>query len=393
MDDNCSVEKRTENEELGAGPEAITEETHKTSGKTKRGAKPKTAAMADECEPDIAKEHTDVLPEDVPMDQTTAAKRNGMQNKEAAESGKAVNPNDILTLDPNHSGVGQEANARMLAWHELENSRIKSKILTGTFVSYERFMIGEDQYTNVAVVEYKDFRVIIPAVEMNIIVGGADSEAERNRRVSMIIASMVGCEIDFVVQNLDEESHSVVASRKRAMERKVNDFYIQASAKKGRPMIVPGEVVEARVVAVQKLAVRLEVFGAECFVRVFDLSTGWMEHAKEKYFVGQKILVRVSGVDIIGPGSVNITVEGKSLQKTESYSCTKQSKYMGKVTGFSKGTYFLRLKVGTNAVAHSCDGVFPLPKEGDIVNFVCTRMDDESHVAIGIIVGIVHASI
>lgn len=301
---------------------------------------------------------------------------------------------DILTIDPGRAGTEQKEDAQMFAWHELQNSRIKSKILTGTLVSMERFPLGDGQVANVAIVNYKGYRIMIPVSEMNIVMDDSNDDAIKEARASKITANMVGCDIDFIVNQLDEASKSVVGSRKRAMQRKINNFYIEPSERSGgMPMINVDSLVEARVVAVAESALRLEVFGAECFVRVFDMSRAWISDAREKYYVGQKVAVRVLDINIDGNKHVKIRVEGKSIEPDEFYSCSKQSRYLGTVTGFSKGTYFVRLDAGVNAVAHSCDGVFPLPQKNDKVIFICIRMDDETHVAVGIITRIVRPAV
>lgn len=49
-----------------------------------------------------------------------------------------------------------------------------------------------------------------------------------------------------------------------------------------------------------------------------------------------------------------------------------------------KGTYFIRLNIGVNAVAHSCN-MTSLPSKRDEVGFVVTRINDKFEVAEGII--------
>lgn len=66
-----------------------------------------------------------------------------------------------------------------------------------------------------------------------------------------ITSNMIGGEIDFIVLKLDTATHSVVASRKKAMEKKVQNFY-RPQVEGEAPLIQEGSVVEARILAVTR---------------------------------------------------------------------------------------------------------------------------------------------
>lgn len=287
----------------------------------------------------------------------------------------------VITIDRTAT-VERVNEAQEMAWHELTNSLIRKSILTGRLVSMETHRISAGENINVAVVEYQGYRIVIPTSEMNIIIGGAVEEGKE--RQAKITSNMVGCDVDFVVMRMDEESHSVIASRRLAMERKVQDFYIDKTAS-GKPVINVGSVVEARIVAVSETVLRLEVFGTECFTRVFDIVEEWMADARERYSVGDTVYVKVSSIEFDSKSRPVIKVEGKSLTAPKVYACVKQGKYSGVVTGINKGIYFIRLDIGVNAIAHTCKGEDRLPKRKDVVSFICTRMDEEGRVAVGLI--------
>ena len=72
--------------------------------------------------------------------------------------------------------------------------------------------------------------------------------------------------------------------------------------------------------------------------------------------------------------------------------CKIQGKYAGTVTDIHKGTVFVRLHIGVNAVAHSCyDNRMPGKK--DDVSFVVTRIDADRNVAVGLISRIIKQNI
>ena len=146
--------------------------------------------------------------------------------------------------------------------------------------------------------------------------------------------------------------------------------------------------MEARVIAVAPKVVRLEVFGVEVSVRARDMAWEWMVDASEKFQVGDLTLVMVNQINIRSVEEMEISVDAKSatanVNKDNLKQCVRQGKYVGIITDVYKGTYFIRLNIGVNAVAHSCN-MASLPAKRDEVGFVVTRINDKFEVAEGII--------
>ena len=198
---------------------------------------------------------------------------------------------------------------------------------------------------------------------------------------------MLGADIDFIIKHLDETSRSVVASRKDAMLRKRQIFYFTENEEE-QPMVYPGRIVEARVIAVAPKAVRLEVFGVECSVRARDMAWEWMPDATEKFQVGDLVLVCVNKIEMPDAESMTVAVDAKgateNTNKDNLKKCHRQGKYSGIVVDVYKGTYFIRLDLGVNAIAHECN-MASLPGKRDKIGFVVTRINETSEVAEGII--------
>lgn len=90
---------------------------------------------------------------------------------------------------------------------------------------------------------------------------------------------------------------------------------------------------------------------------------------------------------VLGLACVNGNTSKANLSK-----CKIQGKYAGVVTDIHKGTVFVRLHIGVNAVAHSCyDNRMPGKK--DEVSFVVTRIDESRNVAVGLISRIIKQNI
>lgn len=296
---------------------------------------------------------------------------------------RAALSDGILTIevDSHVETLEEQEDAR---WHQLLNAHRTRKILTGQLGGIEKL----DSGWVVAITYYNGFRIIIPMDEMMINLSGDGREnADTLNRQTRIANNMLGSDIDFIIRDLDEQSRSVVASRKDAMLKKRQTFYLGESEGED-PMLYPGRVVEARVIAVAPKVVRLEVFGVEVSVRARDMAWEWMVDAGEKFQVGELTLVTVNKINMKSIEEMEISVDAKSatanVNKDNLKRCVKQGKYVGTITDVYKGTYFMRLNIGVNAVAHSCN-MASLPSKRDEVGFVVTRINDKYEVAEGII--------
>ncbi len=304
---------------------------------------------------------------------------------------RAALSDGILTIDVDShvETLEEQEDAR---WHQLLNAHRTRKILTGQLGGIEKLESG----WVVAITYYNGFRIIIPMDEMMINLSGDGREnADTLNRQTRIANNMLGSDIDFIIRDLDEQSRSVVASRKDAMLKKRQTFYL--SEHEGEdPMLYPGRVVEARVIAVAPKVVRLEVFGVEVSVRARDMAWEWMVDAGEKFQVGELALVTVNKIHMKSIEEMEISVDAKSatanVNKDNLKKCVRQGKYVGTITDVYKGTYFMRLNIGVNAVAHSCN-MASLPSKRDEVGFVVTRINDKYEVAEGIITRLIKRGI
>ena len=304
---------------------------------------------------------------------------------------KKTAPSSILTLSADAEVETPESREDTI-WHELQNAYRTRKILTGTLGGIEKMEGGG----TIAVVYYKEMRVVIPLAEMmiNLVEDAAHDYGELVQRQNKILGNMLGCEIDFIIKGLDNASRSVVASRKDAMYKKRQIFYLPDP--NGNSRVCEDRIVQARVIAVAEKVVRVEIFGTECSILARDLSWDWMGDATERFHVGEQILVRILSVKLHSLEDISVKADVKSVNgntsKENLSKCKIQGKYAGTVTDIHKGTVFVRLHIGVNAVAHSCYDN-RLPGKKDEVSFVVTRIDSERNVAVGLISRIIKQNI
>lgn len=295
----------------------------------------------------------------------------------------------VLTIEARDE-VQTAEEREAIIWHEIQNAHWTRRILTGTLDGVERTESG----MTVAVVNYKGFRVAIPVKEMMLFTGRLPSGAEFEElmaRMRGILTARLGSEIDFIVKGHENKSRSVVASRRDAMYRKRQTFYLDKD-ERGQPMIYEGRVVQARVVAVAEKVVRVEVFGVECPILARGLSRAWVGNAADDYHVGQRILVRVNKISggTVEDLTINADVRStsNSTASDDLKKCVRQGRYAGRVTDVRGGVLYVRLNNGVNAIAHSCYDR-RTPGKGDDVSFAVTRLDEEQGVAVGSITRII----
>ena len=281
-----------------------------------------------------------------------------------------------------------------IIWHEIRNAYRTRRILTGKLGGIEQ----TDSKKTIAIVDYKGFRIIIPLKEMMIQLPRTSTEQEYSElmlRQNKILNNMLGADIDFIVRGIDSKTFSVVASRREAMLRKRQLFYLDTDSS-GTYRIYEGRIVQSRVIAVAEKVIRVEIFGVETSIMARDLAWDWIGDAHERFSVGDEVLVRVQKVRRESLEDISIRVDVKSISQNTSQDnlqkCRVQSKYMGKVTDVHKGVVYIRLSNGVNAIAHSCYD-YRTPGKKDDVSFAVTRLDVERGVAVGIITRIIRQNL
>ena len=300
--------------------------------------------------------------------------------------------NNILTLE-NDAAVETQKSREDLIWHEITNAYRTRRILTGMLGGIEKLEGG----ATITIVYYKNFRVVIPITEMmiNLVEDETHNYGELSLRQNKIVNTMLGCEIDFIIKGLDSKERSIVASRKDAMLKKRQIFYFDQDSS-GTPKVYPDRVVQARVISVAEKVVRAEIFGVETSIPARDLSFDWLGDARERFHVGDHILVRIQEVKAEDPEHISVRADVKSVEGDTSKAnlalCKVQGKYAGTVEDIHNGTVFVRLQIGVNAIAHTCYDSRTVGKK-DEVSFVVTHIDSERNVALGIITRIIRQNL
>ena len=295
----------------------------------------------------------------------------------------------ILTIDANDS-INPSDNEADIVWHELQNVYRTKRVLSAILSGYE-----DTEGGGIGIVYYKGHRIVIPVSEMALNLEEQAGYGNMRNRQIRIINNMIGCELDFVIIALDQEAHSVVASRRIAMRAKRRRFYFPNE--EGQTRIREGSKIQVRVIAVGEKAIRIDAFGAECSIVARDLAWDWLGDARERYYVGERILAVVRNIELDEKTmEVKLSAEVKSLLKNDLLEklkgCKVQGTYVGRITDIHKGVCYVRLGIEVNGIAHTNKANRPLGK-GDMVNFTVTHLDETKVVAHGLITRIIQQNI
>ena len=373
-------------------PEIVPEKPKRAS----RKGKTKTAESTN----NLVSEEIAADSDPLPSDTITAPDETLPEKDFAASAEKEIVPEQkksmnkpVLTI-VNGDDVETDESREDAIWHEIHNAYRTRKIMTGQLGGIEQLDNGK----TIVIVDYKGFRIIIPLKEMMINLGRMPSGQEYvefMQRQNKILGNMLGAEIDFIVRGIDSKTRSVVASRREAMLKKRQIFYMETDTD-GMYRIFEGRVVQARVIAVAEKVIRVEVFGVECSIMARDLSWDWIGDAHERFSVGDLVLVRILSVHREDIENISIKADIRSVSQNTNHDnlkkCRIQSKYAGKVTDVYKGVVYIRLSNGVNAVAHSCFD-HRTPGKKDDVSFAVTKLDEEKGVAVGIITRIIRQNL
>ena len=150
----------------------------------------------------------------------------------------------ILTVEKDEEPLLSE-NDHEKAWHELKNAYITKRILIGDLIGME---VTPNDNRTVGITYYNGQKVIIPAQEL-IDLSESTGKGPAETRRQKLLSSMIGAEISYIIVGLDNNTHTVVASRLKANDRNRQTFYFEKDDN-GYYKIYEGSLVEARIIGI-----------------------------------------------------------------------------------------------------------------------------------------------
>ena len=206
----------------------------------------------------------------------------------------------IIAIDGERTVETDEDKARSDLIDLLESLK-SGKVLSGMVEGVET---TENEEAPLAVIYHGAYKVIIPVFEL--IDLPTDYRGMKPKDVHLyLIRKRLGAEIDYVIKGVDKDSGLAIASRMDAMKSKRKLYYF-GKDRDGNNLLYPGICAEARVVSVVRTGVFVEIFGAEAFISLKELSYQRVMDAKLYYQVGQRVIVKVLDIDKTDKNNVKV---------------------------------------------------------------------------------------
>jgi len=201
-------------------------------------------------------------------------------------------PARVVAIDEQRSVETHEDKLRSDLLDLVESLKGK-KILTGTIQGIER--APDNPTLSFAVLYHGGIKVIIPATETV-----AEPPDFRNREphevMHYLVTKRLGAEVDFIMKGIDQQTGIAAGSRLEAMAKKRKEYYFD-SDRDGNYLLYEGSVAEARIVSVIRAGIFVDLFGAEVYIALRELSyQRWMD-ATAYYQPGQRVLVKILYID------------------------------------------------------------------------------------------------
>lgn len=205
----------------------------------------------------------------------------------------SVRPVSPVVAIDERLGVETDADKARDALLDLVESMKTRRILTGTIQGVER--PAGNPSRSLAVLYHGDFKIMIPAEE-----AVESPEDFRGRMPEDVLHYMLtkrlGAEVDYIVKGIDGKAGIAAASRLEAMAAKRREYYF-GTDRDGNNLLYEGICAEGRVVSVIRAGIFVDLFGVETYIPLRELSYQRMMDASSSFQPGQRILVKILGID------------------------------------------------------------------------------------------------
>ena len=255
--------------------------------------------------------------------------------------------NRVVSIDARRT-VQTDRDKRQNDLLDVMESFKSKKILSGTIQGVERR--GTDPDGIKAIIYHGDIKVTIPVLEAI-----EEPEDYRNQPkgdvLFYLLNKRMGAEVDYVVTYVD--TIRAEGSRLQAMAMKRREYYFRTD-RDGNYQIYEGVRAEARVVSVIRAGIFVDLFGAECYIPLRELSYQRWVDASAYFQPGQRVLVKVLEVDRSDRAKVQVSASVKQAGENPYEKALKKytvgNRYVGTVSMVDLNGVFVSLDGGIDCL-------------------------------------------
>lgn len=241
-----------------------------------------------------------------------------------------------VTLDSFGNVIRERAQSGLHELSVLTAARNARRILTATVDAIET----DGEALPRMVFYVGTVKVMIPFQQMGL---DLDPEMTSQREARLLIDSMLGAKIDYMVRGVDAEAKIAAASRRDAMLVRQATI-LNARGTNSRYRVNEGMRVTARIIHVGQYAVRVEVYGFECYVPIRSISNLWVNDIREVIQVGEERPVEITSLTRGKDGRVTaMQVSMRAAEDAPQLLLREGNTYTGNIIGFSERAYFVRV--------------------------------------------------
>ena len=241
-----------------------------------------------------------------------------------------------VTLDSYGNIIREPSDSGLRYISVLTAARNARRILTATIDAIET----DGDAMPRAVFYVGRVKVVIPFAQMGF---DLDRGEGSQREARLLMGSMLGARIDYMVRGIDAEARIAAASRRDAMlVRQASILNARGTNRKYR--INEGMRVTARIVHVSRFTVRVEVYGFETFVPINRISNLWVSDVREVIQVGEERLVEILSLVRGEDGRVTkMEVSLRAAEEAPRLQLREGNTYIGHIINFSEKAYYVRV--------------------------------------------------
>ena len=241
-----------------------------------------------------------------------------------------------VTLDSYGNIIREPSDSGLRDISVLTAARNARRILTATIDAIET----DGDAMPRAVFYVGRVKVVIPFAQMGF---DLDRGEGSQREARLLMGSMLGARIDYMVRGIDAEARIAAASRRDAMlVRQASILNARGTNRKYR--INEGMRVTARIVHVSRFTVRVEVYGFETFVPINRISNLWVSDVREVIQVGEERLVEILSLVRGEDGRVTkMEVSLRAAEEAPRLQLREGNTYIGHIINFSEKAYYVRV--------------------------------------------------